>query len=92
MIVVMSWSYQEKEDIISFEKEASGRCLFYQLYGVQVVGGSNPLTPTLNWKLSSQTTWVAQKPKVAKFGLGRPISTFEENRQPHYHHHYNPAD
>jgi hypothetical protein len=48
MIGVMSWLYQEKEDRIRFEKEASGRCLFYQLYGVQVVGGSNPLTPTLN--------------------------------------------
>ena len=28
-----------------WRKEASGRCLFHKLYGVQVVGGSNPLTP-----------------------------------------------
>ena len=26
-----------------FQKEASGRCLFPKLNGVQVVGGSNPL-------------------------------------------------
>ena len=31
-------------------KEASGLCLFHKLHGVQRVGGSNPLTPTLNWK------------------------------------------
>jgi len=28
-------------------KEASGLCLFPRLHGVQVVGGSNPLTPTM---------------------------------------------
>ena len=46
-MVVRTCSYQEKEDIIGFGKEASGCRLFYQLYGVQGVGGSNPLTPTL---------------------------------------------
>jgi hypothetical protein len=29
-----------KDDIISFEKEASGLCLFHKLHGVQVVGCS----------------------------------------------------
>jgi hypothetical protein len=32
---------------MSAEKEASGLCLFHKLHGVQVVGGSNPLTPIL---------------------------------------------
>jgi hypothetical protein len=40
LMVVRPCSYQEKEDIISFEKEASGLCLFYWLHGVQVVGCS----------------------------------------------------
>lgn len=34
-----------KDDMIGFRKEASGLCLFHKLHGVQVVGGSNSLTP-----------------------------------------------
>ena len=49
LVMVLSGSVLPREDdMMGFEKEASGRCLFYQLPGVQVVGGSNPLTPMLN--------------------------------------------
>jgi len=44
---------------ISPRKEASGLRLFSKLNGVQVVGGSNPLTPTL--KTSNQEVVRQQK-------------------------------
>jgi len=44
---------------ITTRKEASGLRLFSKLNGVQVVGGSNPLTPTLNWKYSNKSTIIS---------------------------------
>ncbi len=57
-----------KDDMISFEKEASGLCLFYQLHGVQVVGGSNPLTPTLiQISRFIGSRWGGLSPKTVEF-------------------------
>ena len=41
------------DTIISSWKQAIGLRLFYGLHGVRVVGGSNPLTPTIGVKGSS---------------------------------------
>jgi len=52
--------------MVSLEKEASGLCLFHKLYGVQVVGGSNPLTPTLDLKQVVRPPNTSEKLKVAE--------------------------
>jgi hypothetical protein len=38
MVAISRRFLRRKDDIVGFEKEASGRRLFYRLYGVQVLG------------------------------------------------------
>jgi hypothetical protein len=52
-------------------KEASGCRLFYYLYGVQVVGGSNPLTPTINWKQEISLSRLSREAKYESVRLRR---------------------
>ena len=59
MVAISRRFLRREDDIVGFEKEASGRRLFYRLYGVQVVGGSNPLTPTLNFEILLADCFVA---------------------------------
>jgi hypothetical protein len=40
MVAISRRFLRRKDDIVGFEKEASGRRLFYRLYGVRVVVGS----------------------------------------------------
>jgi hypothetical protein len=40
MVAISRRFLRRKDDIVGFEKEASGRRLFYRLYGVRAVVGS----------------------------------------------------